>query len=477
MKKSMAIVLAAAMLVSLAFLATGCKVAEVTPIQGGSDAQIEDAVVAQVGDEVVSLAEYQTLFDSYSSMYSMYGMDVTADPTQLAVFQDSIINTLLQEAVVKYQSKKQGFDALTPEQETEAKAQLEETIEEMRAYYADMAQQELQKDPTLDVDQYVEDRILEEAQYYTGESMDMAKYTEWMREQVYDSYKADLLKQSLTADVTLSDGALQNWYDETLASEKARYTEDPGAYKDDEEHYELDGAEDGAMPVVYVPEGYYRIMDIQVLPKTTASELYEEYDAKIEKLDTLSHEYGERAFANALENSNANDGRLSEILAEYKTLKAETDGMEEEALKDAKAIIEEAYAKLEAGSSFESLQLRYTENPDLIASENFMMRGMLIHPKEDSVTDWPDEIKFQFSNLAVGAYSPIFMADGSYHIIYNAGEEPAGARPLEDVSKDAEAVLLSEIRDEEWQTLIEAWMQDDSVQIFEEVYRAVGVQG
>lgn len=479
MKKTITMLLIFVMLFSTAAMA-GCQVApapqeeaQATPAATDAGAQDGDAVVATVGDVKITLDDFQKLFDQYSYYYSMFGMDVSSDAGMLAEFRTMVKNALLEKEIVKYQAKLQNLDTLSDEQLKEVEESAKATIKDMREQFTTMAEEAKASDESIDVEKYVGDMIADEAEYATGKAMTEDEYLEWLKGEASVTHIRDNLMDVVCKDVAITQEAVDAWYKENLASDKEAYTSDPAAYKDDEESYECSASEDGAIPPTYVPEGYSRVMDMLVKPRTDVNEANPDYAEKVQQLNALQSEYGTLAFEDATAAAASNKARLREIITEYKTLKAETDRMEEEAGKEAKAIIEEAYAKLQEGTTFESLLIRYTENEQAAACETLMMDGLLIAPDDASAT-WSSKCVAEFKKLKVGEYSPVFLDDDGYHILYYVGDEKAGERPLADIQDAVKASLLEEARNNEWQAILGEWMQDESVTVNEEVINTVG---
>ncbi len=483
MKKITAILLTLIMAMTLVLMA-GCKVADAPAGEnaaistddpnGAAAAELdENAIVAKVGDEEITLAEYQQLFEQYSYYYSMFGMDVTQDPATLAQFQDMVKDALLEKEIVKQQAKKNGVDTLSAEQQADVEEQTENMLSEMRAQFTQMAEEAKAGDDTIDIESYVNNMIADEAEYNTGKAMSVEEYKQWLMEEAGVEHLRDNLIDEMCKDVAVSDDDIKAWYDEAVKTDEESYTADPGSFKSAEEGFICGGVDGGYLPVSYVPEGYSRVMDMLVMPKADVNELYPDYHEKMDKQSELEAEYGQLAFADATSGNAANKARLSAIVSEYKQLKQETDNMMAEAGKEAKNTIEEAYAKLQEGSTFESLQLRYTENEACASCEALMMDGLLINPDANDGS-WTDECITQFKELKIGEYSPIFQDADGYHILYYVDDLTAGVRSMDELKEDVKASLLEDAKNGEWQTILAAWKADGSVEVYEDVYRQLG---
>ena len=79
----------------------------------------------------------------------------------------------------------------------------------------------------------------------------------------------------------------------------------------------------------------------------------------------------------------------------------------------------EAYAKLKAGESFETVMAEY--NQDTEQTE----KGRLISNQYVSDYDWSNEVKAEFATLKIGEYSKVVQDDEGCHILYYLGDEPS----------------------------------------------------
>lgn len=483
MKKTIAITLAAVMALGMMLMA-GCQVttapsaqepaASAAPDASGQQAAAgDDEIVAKVGDTEITLGQYRQLFDQYSYYYSMFGMDVSQDPETLAQMQDMVRDALLEKEIVKYQAKKNQLDTLSEEQLADAKSQAEGIMSDMKEQFKTMAEEAKAGDDTINVDEYINNMISDEAEFNTGKAMTPDEYSEWLQTEASVEHMRDNLMNEMCKDVKVTDEQVQAWYDEALAKDKEAYDNTPADFKAAEEGFICNGVDGGSLPVTYAPKGYSHVMDMLVMPKADVNELHPDYAEKTAKQDELKSEYGELAFQDATNGNAANKSRMSAIISEYKQLKAETDKMMEEAGKEAKATIEEAYGKLQGGASFESLQPRYTENENCLGCEALMMDGLLMNPDANDGS-WSDECIAAFRALKVGEYSPIFQDADGYHILYYVNDLEAGERPLAGMAETVKTHLLEDARYEEWQKIIEAWKADGSVEVYDEVYRQVG---
>ena len=336
-------IFAAALALVLALSVIGCSVA---PSAGEGDTAVVDSdeAVATIGDRKVTFGEYKQLFDAYAQYYAMMGYDISADEEGTKQLQDGIIDALVVNEIIAYQAAQSGYDKLSDEKlaeiEEQAAADLNSIVEE----YRKQAESDAEADSGIDVEERLAEYIADEAEAYTGERMTAEEYGKWILENSTESAIGEAFKEAMLKDVTVSDDEIKSWYDENLKTQQETYDNNPENYKADKEAEELYGGD----PVLYVPEGYSRVLHILITPEDAISD---EYSEKFSEMENLKSEYGELAFTVNVEGGEGAD-RLSEIKTEYNKLKAEADKLKDEHLAPSVEKAKEAYAKLQAGEEF-----------------------------------------------------------------------------------------------------------------------------
>ena len=130
-----------ALLLALMMILSGCALIE-------KDLEVDRAqVIVRVGDTVITKGEVQDEVDyqlSYMAYYyALFGLGYdTTDPQNIADMQDSVIDMLVQNAVLKAKASELGLDQLTDEELAEVTAQADEAWESNRSsvqstYFAD----------------------------------------------------------------------------------------------------------------------------------------------------------------------------------------------------------------------------------------------------------------------------------------------------------------------------------------------------
>ncbi|MCR5611996.1 MAG: hypothetical protein K6F68_09250 [Clostridiales bacterium] len=433
--------------------------------------------VLSIGDESVSFAMYKALFDNYLPYMQYSGHDPLESESSLKSYRDWLVDILSDDLVTLYQAKQSGFK-LTEEQEAQLAADTENEINDLYLNFMKVAEQEYSEDNSIPVSAYFDGIVNSESEYYTGVTMGWEDYKEYYRGQARNSAIVKAYREFVCSEFHPADDDITDWYDSAVVNDKAVYTANPERYKTDEEEFEqYFGLRDGVTPVAYVPSGYSRMMQIVVSPE---GELSEEYSKKLDRMDEISREYGRLSFEDAVNGTDANASKMTELVNEYKALKESTDAEYEEYIKAAREKIEAAMSEIDEGKPFAEVMLKYTEDKRVVGDENsegckaFREKGELISLKHTSSADWSQTIKDEFKKLSLGERSDVFMEGGSFRIIYYASDETSGEVPLEAIYDDIKAVCTAAVQDEQWDALLTEWKKDPALKINEELLNVVG---
>lgn len=464
MKKTIALLLALTM---CAAVFAGCRLDESAEPSATVAPVDRELAVAEVGERTVTYGEVADYVEMYMSYYSMYGYDLTGDEAGIEYLQDSIVDMLVQNLVVLYKAEELGLTELTEEQTAELTAKQEAEVDNLWTYSLETAEKEAETDSTIDVEARAREIAEEEALSYTGKEMTYEEYVAYLADSVRDAYYKTLLEGVVFADLSVSEADVQAAYDDLLATDKTAFAEDPSAFMDDQMYYDQNPT---ATPPTTVPEGFSRAMLIYC---TAEGEIDASFTEKTTAMNTLASEYQTLAWEDATKGTTENAARMTEILAEYAVLKGEADAIEAEFYAAAKAKIDAAYARLEAGESFAAVMAENTENTAFKDYPSIAEQGMVINPLVDS-GDWTTAQLEQFKTLSVGTYSPVFFDTDGYCIIYYASDLTAGDTELSVLYESIETDLMENLKDAEWTATMEEWMDSGIVTLYEDRYRDIG---
>lgn len=439
---------------------------------------VDSNTIASIGDECISLPTYKAVFDSYIEYMDQLGGGIGSE-SDLTTFQDMILDYLLMDMMAIYNANKDGF-VLPDEDRQKAVEQAKEELASAEKEYREAAEKDYEEDPSKSVDEYFNDYIYALSEYYLGEKLDFAAYSEKYTDEMIRSYTIEAYKEFACKDVKITDEAINSWIADQFEIDEKTYTDSPEQYKYDADYYELyKGVQDDAVPQTYIPAGYSRIMDIVIRPE---GKLSDEYNTNEQRMQEIYSECSELMFADALNGDGANADKIAKLLDEYKTLDAKNDSIYDGFTSSVRAEIQKAYDELESGANFVDVMLKYTSDETVKGTEEkegceaYRTKGQLISTKYDCGTnDWSSTVKEIFGMLNPGEYSNVFADDDmSFHIIYYVGDEPSGAVSNEEIRDFVSNIVRKSLIEEEWKKLTESWLDDADIKRNMELVRSVG---
>ena len=422
-------------------------------------------IVAKVGETEITKEEFLNEFNYYISMYQQFGYDPTSSEDSLKDFQTSILDGLIGTKMQQYQAKLQGYDQFTDEQ----LKTLETNVTESYNSFMDMCREQAKTaDATLEGDALEAEAAKlfpQLASYYYGQEMGQDELKTWLLEQYKMDDMVSRMQENFNATISLTDEELQTAFDEKLAADKEAYTQTAGDYKADQEYFERYNE----TPVFYAPEGYIRVKHILIAPE---DELDASYDEKTAKMAELESELGALTISDEVEDTE----RVTAIREEYQALKAETEKLYADYFADTVSKANEAYAKLEAGETFDAVMAEYTQDTDQTTYDAFKEKGLLMS-SFDSASDWSSAVKDATMALtAPGSYTAVIQDEDGCHILQYVGKEPAGERQLKDYEEMFRETTLKAKQEEEWYALVDTWIHDETIVTrFENVIQDAGV--
>lgn len=479
-KKALSVLIAVALTLSFAACAGKSADSASSSNATSSDATEDpnsDAIAVKVGDNfTITKGDIRDEYDYMVSMYSAYGMTAPTADEDVEAMQDSVISNLVADKIQLYEAQLLGV-TLSDEQ----KAEVEKQVEDQMSYYTDAFRTQAESEGATDVEARTLE-IFQEQLDAAGMDMDVDGFRAYMTEQYTNEALKTALKEEVTKDVTATDEEIQSYYDDLLASQKDAYTTTPSDFGSAAENYQ----ENGGDPMLYTPEGYVRVRSIAISP---AGEISSDYTALKDELTTLESQYGAAALA-ALADKYAAQGADAtatginvtvsdieggaDIVSDYLTKKAAADALYEEYIKDAREKANEAFASLEAGTSFVDVLNQYGEDTMYTDYPSFVDTGLLMYVGGDD-TVWDPELVKAVGLLKDGEYSAIIQVDDMFYILQLVGSEPAGELSLTDAYDAVKAAVVSKNADTAWDTQLETWQNDTSiVTYYEDVYRDIG---
>ncbi len=257
-----------------------------------------------------------------------------------------------------------------------------------------------------------------------------------------DSYDHLLEKLFAEKNTPISEAETQAYFDERIAQEKEMYEGNINLY----ELYKNYGQE-----IWYQPAGYRAVLHILIGVDEALLNAYQ--DAQNIYEESVSGE------------ENGGDSEA---------LKAAAEAARQAVLDSEKAAIEDIYARLEKGESFESLIALYGEDPGMEDPE-YLKNGYEIHP-ESIVMGWDPAFvdgAFQEKMLKPGDVSDPVVSSFGIHIIYYLKDVPAGPVELNDeLRAQIRDYLESVAKNDLFYTALETWEGEHEISLNAEAIAA-----
>ncbi|MDD3335893.1 MAG: peptidylprolyl isomerase [Eubacteriales bacterium] len=401
-------------------------------------------------------AQVQNALDYQAYMYSAYGMSF--DPTSseaISSAQDSVINALIQEAVVEQKQTEMGLDVFTDE-ETKT---LQETVDTTYQSYVDAVKSSDFADTTL-----------------TGEELDtavaakMVEYGYPTKDDLLASQKAQAgqqkLKDEVVKDVAVTEDELKAEYDTRVSDAKTQYETTLSAYGT---------AVQNGTTVYYAPAGYRYVKHIlrnfAEADNTKISDLNTQISSKQTQLTNVTtslSELGEDASADdeaAAKSRKELTDTQTTLNTEIADLQAQLDAAKEAGYAALQPTIEEIQTKIAAGEDFDALVAEYGEDPGM-KSEPALTNGYLVCA--DS-TNWVTEFKDASMALAaIGDVSEPVRSSYGIHIIKYVSDVTEGPVAYDDVKDTIQSELLQSKQDQLYNDTVAQWVTEANAKTYKE---------
>ncbi|MDD4311642.1 MAG: peptidyl-prolyl cis-trans isomerase [Eubacteriales bacterium] len=478
-KKALSVLIAVALTLSFAACASknaNASASDATASNAAADPS-RDEVAVKIGDDyTITKGDIMDEYNYMVSMYSAYGMSAPTADADVESMQDSVISTLVSDKIQLYEAKLLAL-TLTDDQQAEVTKQTEDQMK----YFTDNFRTQAQNEGAADVEARTME-IFQEQLDAAGIDMDVDGYRAYIMEQYTNAALKTALKSEITKDITATDEEIQTYYNDLLKSQKDSYTTTPADFGAAAEDYQKNGGD----PMLYTPEGYVRVRSISISP---AGEVSADYTKLKDELTTLETQYGTAALAALADKYTAQGAAATDtginvtigdieggaaIVSDYLTKKAAADALYEEYIKDAREKANEAYASLEAGTSFEDVLKKYGEDTMYTDFPSFVDTGLLMYIGGED-TMWDAELVKAVGLLKDGEHSAVIKADDVFYILQLVGSEKAGELTLTDAHDAIKAAVIAKNADTAWNTQLKTWENDTKiVTYFEDIYRGIG---
>lgn len=437
-------------------VATGCSLIV-------KDAEVDkQTVIIDVAGKTYTKGEItpmvQNTLDYQEYMYSMYygqRFDKTSSEA-VSSAQDSVISSLIQEAVLESKQAEKGMNVFTDEE----LATMKTTAESTRQNYIDAVKKSDFAETQLtgeELDKAVEDKMAEYGYPTLDELVEQAKTTA----------ATDKLKAEVVKDVTVSEDELQTEYNTHVENAKTEYAATPATYGT---------AVTSGTTVYYVPAGYRYVKHILLKfadeDNTKISDLNSQISDKQTQLTNVEASLTDLGEDEGKDDEQTAQNRkeLTDTQTTLKTEIADLQSQLDQVKEAAYAVLEPKAAEIEEklaleGSDFDALMAEYGQDPGM-QSEPAKTNG---YPVCATSTNWVAEFRDGAMALAkIGDVSQPVRTSMGLHIIKYVGDATEGPVAYEDVKDTLQSEMLTSKQDELYNTTVEQWVSEANAKIYKD---------
>ena len=361
----------------------------------------EKIVVATVGDETITKADFNEGFNALLSQYG-YTQDSEAIADQLKTLKENYIAQMVEDKVLEKKIKELGLDQVTDEEKAAAEQEIQDWYDEQ---YAALVEN-FKTDDTVENPEAKAAETIENYLSQYGLTLDQ------MKENSVASISSDKLYDYVTKDVTVTEEEAKIEFANKVAAAKEKYDADLSAYVSD--------FENGAT-IYYTPKGCYYIKHILI---------------------SLTDEQKQD-----IKNLRADDDE---------TVAATADEKREEYLLTIREKAESVLKLVDEGGDFEALMEEYGEDPGM--KNEAYKNGYLTYAGDTGfVTEFADACAALTED---GMTSGLVASDFGYHIIRRVSTVPSGEATFEDVKDSLMESMLTDKKSTTYDQQVEAWVKE-----------------
>ena len=361
----------------------------------------EKIVVATVGDETITKAEFNEGFNALLSQYG-YTQDSEEIADQIKTLKENYIAQMVEDKVLERKIKELGLDQVTDEEKAAAEQEIQDWYDEQ---YAALVEN-FKTDDTVENPEAKAAETIENYLSQYGLTLDQ------MKENSVASISSDKLYDYVTKDVTVTEEEAKIEFANKVAAAKEKYDADLSAYVSD--------FENGAT-IYYTPKGCYYIKHILI---------------------SLTDEQKQD-----IKNLRADDDE---------TVAATADEKREEYLLTIREKAESVLKLVDEGGDFEALMEEYGEDPGM--KNEAYKNGYLTYAGDTGfVTEFADACAALTED---GMTSGLVASDFGYHIIRRVSTVPSGEATFEDVKDSLMESMLTDKKSTTYDQQVEAWVKE-----------------
>lgn len=422
------------------------------------DAEVDrQTVIAEVAGQQIIKQDVETEVASVMNMqayyYYQYGLNYDpADSKNIQAARNTAVENLILDIVLKQKEQEMGI-ALTDEEIAALQTELDTTY----AGYVD----------TIRTSYFAESEL-------TGEELDTAvmQMTEQMygtKDALLESKKAEAvyqkLKDTVVADVAVTDEEVQNEYNAGVTTAMENYGTNLPAYGQ---------AVRAGSTVYYVPAGYRYVKNLLVLldeeDSTAISDLstqLSDANTQLTSVNTAMAALPEDATTDTEDQAASREGLVTqkaELEAKVADLSAQLTQRQDAAYAKKQPIIDEVLAKLAAGESFDALVEQYGEDTGMKASPAKEQGYLVCQGDTQYVTEFTTAA-MQLAKVGDVSAAPVRTSYG-LHLLQYASDVTPGAVPLDDLCAEVSEQLLTSKQNNQFNATTQQWVDESGAKIY-----------
>ena len=368
-----------------------------------------DEVVATINGDAITVAELekdaQLLYNAgYGETYPDY---------------DATLQSMIREAVVKDHLQKAGYLDFTEEEKAaftnDAQAQWDQLISSYVDRYLTEDTQEAR------------DQLTQQAEEYFAS---MGGSVKVLTDDLTYQAAMDKLQEDLTGGYVPTEEEIQQVFDLYGAQYQAQYENNVGMYEFYTQYYGYESW--------YVPEGYRAVIHILLNVDADVLQAYTDAQAALDEAESAEEGEDEAAVAQAKE---AVESARAAVIASRQD------------------VIDDIYARLEKGESFQSLIAEYGNDPGM-QDETLLAEGYHVHAESILWDPAFTEAAFQEGMRQPGDVSQPVVGAYGIHILYYLKDVPGGLLMTDSIHDEINEYLLSSKSSNAFNAGYAQWQQE-----------------
>ena len=415
-------------------------------------------IIVEVAGTTVTKAEVrqatENVLDYQQYMYSYYGMNYDrTDAEHIASAQETAIQSLIEQAVIKQKIQEYATDQFTDEELAVINDKVDSTYDNyfaaVQSYY--FADTQLTGD---DLTVAVEAKMLELGYGDKASLLETEKL----------GAATDKLKAEVVKDVAVTD-------DEAMSEYATKESEAMSAYAADLTKYASDVSSGGI--IYYIPDGYRYVKNLLIKISDDDKTAIADMTAKIAddqaSLDAVTSAIAELPEDPATDTEDQQKSRAEltdqsdAMTADIADLNAQLDTLTNSAYAAIQPKVDEVEAKIAAGADFDTLIAEYGQDPGM-QSEPEKSQGYLVC---EGITTYVDVFTAKAMALKkTGDISDPFRSDFGVHILQYASDLKSEQVPYSQIKDQITQNLLTEKQDTLYNETLSQWVKEANAKTY-----------